>query len=43
MEDSRFEPRWGKDFTGPGPTQLPIQWVSGVSGGEGSKLAGACR
>jgi hypothetical protein len=33
MDGSVFELRWGKDFIGPALPQLPVQWVSGVSGG----------
>jgi len=33
MNGSGFEHQWSKDFTGPEPTQLLAQWVSGVSGG----------
>ena len=41
MDGSGFEPQWSKDFTGPDPTQLPAQWVSGVAGGRG-KFSGVC-
>jgi hypothetical protein len=38
-----IESRWGRDFPHPsrpalGPTQLPIQWVSGLT--QGCKVAG---
>jgi len=45
LDGPGIESQWGRDFTNPsrpvlGPTQLPLQWVPGLSRG---KMAGAWR